>query len=95
MLAYEGHFGMTLGSLWGDFGAILERLWVYGGDFSSLWDHYGMIVESLWVKEVRFQKTLIFPTDFNDFPFDCNDFMELRCPLGAIWWSLWGTLGSF
>ena len=45
ILAYEGHFGATLGSLW-----------VYGGDFSSLWDHYGMIVESLWVYEGPFSK---------------------------------------
>ena len=95
MLAYEGHLGVTLGSLWSRSGATWGPFWVHGGDFSSLWHHYGTIVESLWVKEVRFQKTLIFPTDFNDFPFDCNDFMELRCQLGAIWWSLWGTLGSF
>ena len=35
----------------------------------------------------RFQKAFIFPIDF-------NDFMELRCQLGAILGSLWGTLGS-
>ena len=35
----------------------------------------------------RFQKTLIFPIGF-------NDFMELRCQLGATLGSLWGTLGS-
>ena len=79
MLAYEGHLGVTLGSLWGRFGATWGPFWVHGGDFSSLWDHYVMIVESLWVKEVRFQKTLIFPTDF-------NDFIKLRG-------ELWSTLG--
>ena len=67
MLAYEGHLGVTLGSLWSRSGATWGAFWAHGGDFSSLWHHYGTIVESLWVKEVRFQKTLIFPIDFNDF----------------------------
>ena len=35
----------------------------------------------------RFQKTLIFPIDF-------NDFMELRCQLGSALELLWCTLGS-
>ena len=67
MLAYEGHLGVTLGSLWSRSGATWGAFWAYGGDFSSLWHHYGTIVESLWVNEVRFQKTFMFPTDFNDF----------------------------
>ena len=53
ILAYEGHFGATLGSLW-----------VYGGDFSSLRDHYGMVVESLWVYEGPFSKSTHFPHRF-------------------------------
>ena len=55
---------VTLGSLRGHFGATLEPLWVYGGDFSSLWDHYGMIVESLWVYEGPFSKNAHFPHRF-------------------------------
>ena len=94
MLAYEGHLGVTLGSLWSRSGATWGAFWAHGGDFSSLWHHYGTIVESLWVKEVRFQKTLIFPTDF-------NDFIKLR---GELWSTsgqhlayeceLWVTLAS-
>ena len=61
------HMRVTLGSLWSRSGATWGAFWAYGGDFRSLWHHYGTIVESFWVKEVRFQKTLIFPTDFNDF----------------------------
>ena len=64
MLAYEGRFGVTLVSLWGQFGTILERLWVYGGDFSPLWDHYGTIVESLWEYEGPFSKNSHFPHKF-------------------------------
>ena len=55
---------VTLGSLRGHFGATLEPLWVYGGNFSSLWDHYGMIVESLWVYEGPFSKNTYFPNKF-------------------------------
>ena len=47
MLAYEGHHGVTLGSLWSRSGATWGPFWVHGGDFSSLWHHYGTIVESL------------------------------------------------
>ena len=61
MLAYEGHLGVTWGSLWNRSGATWGPFWAHGGDFSSLWHHYGMIVESLWVKEVRFQKKFISP----------------------------------
>ena len=52
---------VTLGSLWGHFGATLGPLWVYGGGFGLLWDHYGMIVESLWVYEGPFSKNIHFP----------------------------------
>ena len=34
-----------------------------------------------------FQKTFISPIDF-------NDFIILRCQLGATFGSVWGTLGS-
>ena len=66
-----------------------------GGRFWSTLDDFGATLKSLCVHEdyigsilARFQKTLIFPIDF-------NDFMELGCQLGAILGSLWGTLGSF
>ena len=54
---------MTLGSLWGHFGATLGPLWVYGGGFGLLWDHYVMIVESLWVYEGPFSKNTHSPAD--------------------------------
>ncbi len=53
-VAYEGDF-------WVDFDATLVP---FGGQFgfgitmASLWSHFGYM-------KVRFQKTLIFPTDFN------------------------------
>ena len=50
------------------FGITLGRLWVYEHDFG--------------VTLVRFRKTLIFPTDF-------NDFMQLWDQLGVILGSLW------
>ena len=52
-----------------------------------------MIVESPWVKEVRFQKTFIFPTDFNDF---IKLLDEMLVDLGLLWdhfWHMKVTLG--
>ena len=53
-----------------DFGGALMTVWVIWCNFGdtlalgiimgSLWRHFGYM-------KVRFQKTLIFPTDFNDF----------------------------
>ena len=74
LLTYEGdfgmtlgHFGMTLGSLGGHFGVTLRSLWCH-------FAHLGITSKSLWVYEgyfgvalVHFQKTFIFPIDFNDF----------------------------
>ena len=71
LLAYEGAFGATLVSLRRHFGATLEGL---GGHFcyirvtlcnftitlESLWSHFGCM-------KVDFQKTFIFPKDFNSF----------------------------
>ena len=60
LAAYGGDFGVILGSVWGQFG----YLWVTLGHLmitlQSLSSHFGYI-------KVRFQKTLIWPTDFNDF----------------------------
>ena len=85
----------TFGSLWDHFGATLGSLWVYDGDLRSLWDHCGIIVESLWVYEDTFQKTLIFPTYFNDF---IKGMSEFGIDLGLLWDVLWHTrvtLGPF
>ena len=50
--------GVTLGSLWGDFGISLGSVWVSVGDFGSLDGHFAMIVESLWSV---FKKNTHFP----------------------------------
>ena len=67
MLAYEGHLGVTLGSLWSRSGATWGPFWVHGGDFSSLWDHYEMIVEPHWAYEGPFSKNIHFLSNFDDF----------------------------
>ena len=59
--------GVTLGLLWAYFGISLGSVWVSVVDFGSLDGRFAMTVESLWVYEGPFPKTLIFPTDFNDF----------------------------
>ena len=80
------HFGVTLGSLWGQFG----YLWVTLGHLmvtsQSLWSHFGYM-------KVRFQKTFIFPTYFNDF---IKLLAELWVDLGLLWdhfWYMRVTLG--
>ena len=68
-IASRSAFGVTLGLLCGHFGVTLRTLgllWLYRGYFIIIF--------------VRFQKTHIFPTDF-------NDLMYLRAQLGV-------TLGS-
>ena len=47
--------------------SVKGHFWVYESGLRSLYDHSGIIVESLWVFKVDFQKTFIFPIDFNDF----------------------------
>ena len=49
-----GHFGVTVASLWGGFGAMWGALWAYGGANGSPgvtlglpWCHFGSIVGSL------------------------------------------------
>ncbi len=54
------HFGVTLESLWGHFGYIRMTLGHFRMTLGSLWNHFGCI-------RVDFQKTFIFPIDFNDF----------------------------
>ena len=45
----------------------MGSVWVFVGDFASLDGHFAIIVESLWVYEAPFSKSIISPTDFNDF----------------------------
>ena len=67
-------FGVTLGSVWGQFG----HLWVSLG-------HLMVTLQSLWIpfgyRKVRFQKTLIIPTDFDDF---IKLFAEILIDLGLL-----------
>ena len=67
--------GVTLGSLWDQFGVSLGSVWVSVGDFAAHDGHFAIIVESLRYIKVRFQKTFIFHTYSNDF----------IKPLGVIW----------
>ena len=70
-LAYVGAFGATLGSLWRHFGVTLEPLWGHFGYIRMTLGHFRMTLGSLWNHfgciRVDFQKTFIFPIDFNDF----------------------------
>ena len=71
-----GSLWVILRPLWNTLGTLRGRFWQTLGDFgttlNSLCVHEGYIGIIL----ARFQKTHIFPIDF-------NDFMELRCRLGA------------
>ena len=68
----------TLGPLWGHFGISLGSVWVSVDDFASLDGHFAIIVESLWVYKGPFPKTLIFPTDYNDFIKPLGDFFPFK-----------------
>ena len=74
LAAYGGDFGATLGSLWGQFGYLWVTLHHLMVTLQSLWGHFGYM-------KVRFQKTFVFRTYF-------NDFIKL---LGELWM----TLGHF
>jgi len=67
LAACGGDFGGTLGSLWRQVWVSFGSVWVSVGDFGSLDGHFAMIVEPLGILKMHFQKTFIFPTDFNDF----------------------------
>ena len=63
--------GVTLGALWGHFGVRFGSVW---GQFGYRWvtlGHLMVTLQSLWIHlgymKVLFQKTFIFPTDFNGF----------------------------
>ena len=70
-----GHCGVTLGPVW-----------VSVRDFGSLDGQFTVIVEAPWVYKGRFQKTLIFPTDFNDF---IKLLGENSIDLGLLWDLFW------
>ena len=66
--------GVTLAPLWGQFGYLWVTLHHLMVTLQSLWSHFGYM-------KVRFQKTQIFPTYFNDF--------------NKLLGELWMTLGHF
>ena len=60
-----------------------------------LWDQYAMIVDHFGYMKVRFQKTFIFPADFNDL---IKLWSGLGVDLGLLWdvfWHMRVTLGPF
>ena len=59
-LTEPSHFRVTLGPLWCHFGYIRVTLGHFMITLGSLWSYFGC-------NKVGFQKTLIFPIDFNDF----------------------------
>ena len=91
----SGHFGSILGSLWVTLRTLGGHFGVTLGVFRIILDDFGVNLKSFWVHEgymgsilACFQKTLIFPIDF-------NDFINLRCQLGTTLGSFCSTLGSF
>ena len=89
------HFGSTLGSLWVTLGTLGGHFGVTLGVFRIILDDFGVNLKPFWVHEAHmgsilacFQKTLIFPIDF-------NDFINLWCQLGTALGSFCSTLGSF
>ena len=86
--ARGGRFGVTLVPLWGHFGYMVVTLCHFGITMGSLWSHFGYM-------KVHFQKTLISPTDFNDF---IKLWCELEVDLGLLldlFWHMRVTLGPF
>ena len=82
----------------------MGSVWVSVRDFGSLDGHFTVIVEAPWVYKGRFQKTLIFPTDFNDFIkisswFGVDSglvwglFLAYERDFGSTVKSLWGNFG--
>ena len=80
------HFWVTLGSVWGQCCCLWVTLRHLMVTLQSLWSHFGYT-------KVRFQKTFIFHTDFNDF---INLLGEIWVDLGLLWdhfWHMEVTLG--
>ena len=76
-----GHFGVALGPLGGHFGYMVVTLVHFGITMGRLWSHFGYT-------KVCFQKTRIFPTDF-------NDFIKLWSYVGVALGSPWDNLSAY
>ena len=70
-------------ALWGHFGYIRVLLCHFMITLESLWNHFGCM-------RVDFQKTFIFPIDFNDF---INHWGSFGVALGSLWGRFGVTLG--
>ena len=82
------HFGATLVPLWGHFGYMMLTLGHFGTTVGSSWSHFRYM-------KVHFQKTILFPTYFNDF---IKGVSELGIDWGLFWdvfWHMMVTLGPF
>ena len=80
------HFGVTLDALWGHFGYIRMALCHFTITLESLWKHFRCL-------RVDFQKTFIFPIDFNHF---IKPRFEVWIDSGLLWgyfWHMKRTLG--
>ena len=78
--------GVALESFWGQFGYLWVTMRHLMVTLQSLWSHFGYT-------KVRFQKTLIFRADFNDF---IKLIGEMLVDLGLLWdhfWHMKVTLG--
>ena len=58
------HMGVTLASVWGQFGVSLGSVWVSVADFASIDGHFAIIVESLWAYKGPCSKNTQFPHIF-------------------------------
>ena len=75
-------------ALWGHFGYIRVLLCHFTITLESLWNHFGCM-------RVDFQKTFIFPIDFNDF---IKHWGSFGVALGSLWGHFWHmkvTFGAF
>ena len=77
------HSRVTLEPLWGHFGHIRVTLGHFMITLGSLWNHFGCM-------RVDFQKTFIFPIDFNDF---IKHWASFGVALGSLWGHFGATLG--
>ena len=86
--AEKYHSRVTLEPLWGHFGHIRVTLGHFMITLGSLWNHFGYM-------RVDFQKTFIFPIDFNDFIKHWGSFGFALGLLGGHFWHMKVTFGAF